>query len=168
MLSAAPHSESPELASHVVGTGPIGAPDAVVLARRLFSRPSRVVLLGAAIGAMSMVDLYLTLLYLTHTGMSEANPLARAIIAYQSPMVLAVWKLLTVSACVGILFLIRHKRSAEMGAWVGVVVLGALMTHWIRYIDETEELKPLISAVASEIDEEWVQIDPASIGRLIP
>lgn len=125
-------------------------------------------ILGAAIGAMSMIDLYLTLLYLTHSGMSEANPLARAIIAYQSPFILAVWKLLTVVLSVGILYLIRHKRSAELGAWVGAVVLGALMTHWTRYIDITEELKPNMAPIAQQMDENWVHIDPAAIGPMIP
>ncbi|MFK7883340.1 MAG: DUF5658 family protein [Phycisphaerales bacterium] len=138
------------------------------LIRTFMSRPSRVVILGGAIGAMSMIDLYLTLLYLTHTGMSEANPLARAIIAYQSPFVLAVWKLLTVTFCVGILYLIRHKRSAELGAWVGAIVLGLLMTHWARYIEESVEYKPLISTIAADVDEDWVFIDPASVGSMTP
>ena len=105
-------------------------PDLGPVARRaICSRPFRVIALGSAIAAMSSVDLYLTLLYLTHTGMPEANPLARAMIAYQSPFVLTVWKTLTVALCVGILFLIRHKRSAEFGAWAGVCVLALLMSQ---------------------------------------
>lgn len=121
-------------------------------------RPVRVVLLGAAIAAMSVVDLYLTLLYLTNTGMSEANPVARAIIAYQSPAVLGVWKALTVSLCVGILYLIRERRSAELGAWIGALVLGWLMVHWARYADYKQDLSPEFFLVGAEIDPEFVRI----------
>lgn len=134
---------------------------------RLFApiarRPFRVVLLGVAIALMSMVDLYLTMLYLTHTGMSEANPVARAIIAYQSPIVLAVWKTLTVALCVGILFLIRERRSAELGAWVGVGVLALLMAHWSRYIDYKIEMTPEFHLVANQIDPGFVRL-----GQVVP
>ncbi len=126
-------------------------------------RPSRVVLLVAAIAAMSVVDFYMTLLYLTNTGMSEANPLARAIIAYQSPAVLGVWKALTVSLCVGILYLIRERRSAELGAWVGVAVLGWLMVHWARYADYKRDVPAEFHLVGAEIDPAFVRI-----GRVVP
>ncbi len=135
---------------------------------RLGSRAFRVVALSAAILAMSLVDLYLTILYLTHTGMSEANPLARAIIAYQSPLVLALWKLTTVAFSVGILFLVRHRRSAEVGAWVGFVVLGLLMSHWTRYITELSDLKAEIGPTAMQMDDAWVFFDPAATTQLIP
>ena len=121
-------------------------------------RPVRVVFLGAAITGMSCVDLYLTLFYLTNTGMSEANPLARAIIAYQSPAVLGIWKALTVSLCVGILYLIRERRSAELGAWVGAMVLAWLMIHWARYADYKQNLSHEFFLVGAEIDPEFVRI----------
>jgi hypothetical protein len=126
-------------------------------------RPFRVVLLGSLIAAMSLIDLYLTLLYLTNSGMSEANPLARAIIAYQSPAVLAIWKALTVSLCVGILYLVRDRRSAEWGAWVGAVVLALLMAHWTRYIDHK-------MGWAAEFQTAGADIDPAFVrlGRAVP
>ena len=135
---------------------------------RLATRPFRVVALSAAILAMSIVDLYLTILYLTHTGMSEANPLARAIIAYQSPLVLALWKLTTVAFSVGILFLVRHRRSAEVGAWVGFLVLGLLMSHWTRYITELSDLKAEIGPTAMQMDDAWVFFDPAPATRRTP
>ncbi len=126
-------------------------------------RRSRVVLLGSAIAAMSVVDLYMTLLYLTHTGMSEANPLARLIISYQSPAVLGVWKALTVSLCVGILYLIRERRSAELGAWVGVAVLGWLMVHWARYADCKRDVPAEFHLVGPQIDPKFVRI-----GHVVP
>lgn len=124
----------------------------------LLARPFRVVLLLTLIAAMSFVDLYLTLLYLTHTGMSEANPVARALIAYQSPLVLGVWKCLTVALCVGILYLFRERRSAELGAWAGACVLGCLMAHWSNYIDFKASVAPEFHLVGAEIDPVYVRL----------
>lgn len=125
-------------------------------------RPFRVVTLSLAIAVMSAADLYLTLLYLTHTGMSEANPLARLMIAYQSPAVLASWKALTVFLCLGILYLVRDRRSAELGAWTGAAVLAWLMTHWATYIEEKTNLGPDFQLVSAEIDPRFVRIDAAA------
>lgn len=131
--------------------------------RMLANRPFRVVLLVAAIAAMSLVDLYLTLLFLTHTGMSEANPLARAMIAYQSPAILAAWKCTTVLLSVGILIYIRDRRSAELGAWIGAVVLALLMAHWTRYIDHKVSFTQEMQLVSAEIDPSFV-----SLGQVVP
>ncbi len=100
------------------------------------NRSSRVIVLIALIAVMSMVDLYLTILYVTHTGMNEVNPLARAMMEYQSPAVLGIWKIATVLLGVGILAIIRTKRSAELGAWIGCMILALLMSHWVSYINE--------------------------------
>lgn len=125
------------------------------------------IILASAIAAMSAVDLYLTLLYLTHAGMSEANPFARAVIELQSPQVLALWKALTVSLSLGIFYLVRHTRSAELGAWIGVTVLGVLMTHWVHYINHTTTLRADHPAVAVQMDSAWVSLDPDA-RRVIP
>lgn len=106
------------------------------LASSFKDRSFRVITLIALIAAMSVIDLYLTILYVTHTGMNEVNPLARAMMEYQSPAVLGLWKAATVTLGVGILAFIRKKRSAELGAWVGCLILGLLMTHWVAYIHE--------------------------------
>lgn len=129
----------------------------------LARRPYRVVLLGVLIAAMSGVDLYLTMLYLTHSGMSEGNPIARAMIAYQSPEVLAAWKALTVALCVGILYLIRERRSAEIGAWVGALVLSVLMAQWSRYIAFKVDLAPEFHLVGGDVDPAFVRL-----GRVTP
>lgn len=154
----------PAARSPGVPANPAGRPTGLLrLLAPIARRPFRVVLLAVAIALMSMVDLYLTMLYLTHTGMSEANPVARAIIAYQSPVVLAVWKTLTVALCVGILFLIRERRSAELGAWFGAAVLGLLMAHWTRYIDYKVEMTPEFHMVAHQVDPGFVRL-----GQVVP
>lgn len=155
---------APRPASHA-GTVLLAPPSplarAALLPAAIRRRPFRVVTLSVAIAVMSAADLYLTLLYLTHTGMSEANPLARMMIAYQSPAVLASWKALTVFLCLGILYLVRDRRSAELGAWTGVAILAWLMTHWATYIDEKTHLGPDFQLVSAEIDPRFVRIDPA-------
>lgn len=133
-----------------------------VFRRRAF----RVLLLGVAIAAMSSVDLYLTLLYVTNTGMNEMNPLARAMMQYQSPLVLTIWKALTVTVSVGILLLIRKQRSAEIGAWAGCLVLGWLMVHWSSFIYETRHMNLEWVHEIAVGDPTWVVIDAAPDGAL--
>lgn len=127
-------------------------------------RTFRVTLLGLTIIAMSSVDLYLTILYVTHTGMNEMNPLARAMMAYQSPFVLSVWKALTVAISVGILLLLRKQRSAELGAWAGCLVMGWLMLHWSLFISETQHMDIQIMHEVAVGDPTWVMMEVLPTG----
>jgi disulfide bond formation protein DsbB len=128
-------------------------------------RTFRVLILVLAIAAMSAVDLYLTLLYVTHTGMNEMNPLARAMMDYQSPTVLALWKAATVGLSIGILMMIRKQRSAEIGAWAGCLVLGWLMSHWTVFIYETRHLNLEVVHEIAAGDPTWILIDAAPPAR---
>lgn len=130
-------------------------------------RSFRVIVLIALIAAMSMVDLYLTILYVTHSGMNEVNPLARAMMEYQSPAILGIWKLGTLALGIGILALIRHKRSAEMGAWIGCLILGLLMSHWVSYIDEHSRMTQGPIQVNALGDPSWVFFESSTIGPRI-
>lgn len=130
----------------------------------LTKRGCRVLMLVLAIAAMSAVDLYLTLLYLTNVGMNEMNPLARAMIEYQSPGVLALWKCGTVVLCSGILLIIRKQRSAEIGAWVGCLVLGWLMSHWMVFIHETRDIDLQIVHEIARGDPTWVAMPGSGNG----
>lgn len=132
----------------------------------LARRGCRVGLLGLAIAIMSGVDLYLTLLYVTHTGMNEMNPLARAMMEYQSPALLALWKAATVTLSVGILLMIRKKRSAEIGAWIACLFLGWLMSHWILFIEETRGMNIEVVHELAAGDHTWVTIDAST--RMLP
>lgn len=147
----------------------IGAPRQV---QRVFlTRSFRVLALSIAIVVMSSVDLYLTILYITHSGMNEMNPLARAMMEYQSPSILAVWKMGTVVLSVGILLLIRKQRSAECGAWVGCLVLGWLMTHWVGFIDDNAKLNLEIAHALNRDNPNWILMttsaDPAIAPRRV-
>jgi len=139
-------------------TNPAG-PSLSTLPKLFTDRSFRVIVLVALIAVMSMVDLYLTVLYITHTGMNEVNPLARAMMEYQSPAILGLWKVATVTLGVGILAIIRRKRSAEFGAWIGCLILGLLMTHWVAYINEHARLSDAPIQINAFGDPNWVYIE---------
>lgn len=113
-------------------------------------------MLAIAIAIMSAFDLYLTILYITHTGMNEMNPLARAMMEYQSPAILALWKGCTVLLSVGILLIIRKQRSAELGAWVGCLVMGWLMIHWGSFIHNSKEVDIDTLIAQSKDNPSWI------------
>ena len=152
------HAIRPILQSMTVRVNPI-KPALAAPARIFMNRSSRVIVLIALITVMSVVDLYLTILYITHTGMNEVNPLARAMMEYQSPAILGVWKLATVTLGVGILAFIRHKRSAEFGAWAGCMILVMLMAHWVAYIEEHSRISDGPMQVNALGDPNWVYFE---------
>jgi len=127
-------------------------------------RSSRVIVLITLIAAMSIVDLYLTILYITHWGMNEVNPLARAMMEYQSPAILVLWKLATVTLGIGILAMVRRKRTAELGAWVGFLILGLLMTHWVAFINEHSRITDGPIQIDAMGDPSWIYMESDLLG----
>jgi len=124
-------------------------------------RCRRVVLLAAAIIVMSIGDLALTLTYLQSLGMAESNPLARLVIDLGSAELLILWKLATVTACVSILLWKSRAPSAEVGAWIGALVLCGLMLHWKNYVRTAPPAPPSIAAGSINIDDRWTTLSPA-------
>ena len=55
----------------------------------------------------------------------------------------------------------RNKRSAECGAWVGCLVLGWLMTHWVVFIHETRDMNLEVLQEIASGDPTWVMIEGA-------
>lgn len=162
-----PSPTSEPAASAGACPGAIRAP-VIGIGRLIGTRSFRVITLVTMIAVMSVVDLYLTILYVTHTGMSEANPLARAMMGYQSPTILALWKLATVVLSLGILVVIRKKRSAEIGAWIECFVLAWLMVHWTGYIDLSAEMPDRLVEGDPRLDPNWIMMDAeAGLGNLI-
>ena len=123
-------------------------------------------LLVVTIIVLSVADLYMTLAHLRSAGMGEANPLARMVISYQSPLLLSLWKL----ACVGLASLIfvlaRYRRSAEAACWVCCLVMTGLTVHWINYSNEaaaaTQEIGNLLGG---DRPADWVSIGVEGSGR---
>ena len=93
-------------------------------------RALRVSLLLLATVLTGVIDLLLTLNYVTSIGMIELNPLARLLMKYDGPSGIVLWKLLTLSLAVGILFRARHRRFAEVAAWCCFLVSIALALRW--------------------------------------
>lgn len=123
------------------------------------SRHIRVVALIAAVIAMSMGDLYMTMAYLRTVGMDEANPLARLVISYGCPGALAAWKVLTLTLGMFILFRLRRTRGGELGAWCCFSMLLALTLHWADYNRDVTDLTPEVAALASSGDPAWITIN---------
>lgn len=128
-------------------------------------RDLRVVVLVIAIVAMSAGDLYMTVTFLTHGGMIESNPFARAVILQNSPAMLALWKGTTVAMAASILLYARRRGSAELAAWIGVATMTMLTIHWLRYIDETAYYTQMIAMaqhcpdLQQLVGEDWISID---------
>ncbi len=97
-------------------------------------RTGRVLWLLAGITVLSLADLLLTLTYMMSVGMNEGNPIAAWIVtATQSPWALAMYKLVTVTICVGLLYRVRHQRVGELAAWCSLLILVALSVWWNQY-----------------------------------
>ena len=94
------------------------------------------VLLLGAIALLSLGDLVMTLQVASSMGMVEVNPVARALMATGSPLFVVAWKCATVALACGILYHFRRAWAAQLGAWVGFLVLVWLTVHWAMFINE--------------------------------
>jgi hypothetical protein len=122
-------------------------------------RGIRVWLLVATIVILSMADLYMTLTHLRGAGMGEANPLARLVISYNSPMLLSVWKCACVFIACVILVMARHRWSGEAASWVCAGVLTVLTVHWAMYCAEAATLTNQIATMQADPPPNWVSMD---------
>lgn len=119
-------------------------------------RTRRVTILLGAILLLSLGDLALTLTHLTQAGMLEANPVARLVMAYNSPALLAAWTMLSVGLAVGILFYARRRALAEAAAWFCFLVLTWLTFRWAMYNQQISDLARYNAAFTSTVGVEWV------------
>ena len=122
------------------------------------ARARRVVLLCVAIVLMAWSDLSQTLSYVRNVGMIELNPLARAVMSQGGAPGLMIFKLLSVTLCVGILLSLRRRVQAELCAWVCVAGLLVLTGHWLHYNANVHALTPYIQELAASNAPEWVHM----------
>lgn len=137
-----------------VGGRVAGTPEELAKA----ARGIRVALLGAAVVVMSLVDLYITLLYLDAVGLAEENPLARAVMSQGSPGLLAGWKIVTLLPALLVFFVYRSRASVEALAWAACVVLALVTLRWGQYADETDLLMASMPAFEQGADHRWVTV----------
>jgi hypothetical protein len=109
------------------------------------------------IALVSAADLWLTLTYLTTGGMSEGNPIARWIIGLNSSWVLGLFKVALVSFTCVVLWKARSRRSAQIAAAVGCVMMAWLCFRWHGY---TSTVATEVAAL-NELTEApvWVRIE---------
>ena len=123
-------------------------------------RAIRVWLLVGTIIILSLADLYMTLAHLRSTGMGEANPLARFVMSYNSPLILSAWKCACIALASLILVLARFRRSGEIACWLGCTVLTALTIHWIGYCTEAASFTNQINDMRQgDTAANWVSMD---------
>jgi hypothetical protein len=115
-------------------------------------------LLGACI-LMSLLDLELTLLFASQVGMIEMNPLARMVMEHQSPLLLVLYKVVTVGLGCGILYWARHIRYAEIGTWICFFVLTALSIRWLHFAVEIPQFTPGYMSLPEVYPAMWVKFD---------
>ncbi|MBY0262667.1 MAG: DUF5658 family protein [Phycisphaerales bacterium] len=121
-------------------------------------RSLRVLTLLTAIVFMSLGDLYMTLVHLSTIGMGEANPIARYVIGFNSPALLAVWKLSSVLLACLIFAKFRTRVSTEAACWLCTGVLVVLTLMWINYSAEITTLTCSLPAITQAEYSAWVHI----------
>jgi len=116
-------------------------------------RARRVSVLVASFAVLGLADLALTLSYMGGIGLFEGNPLARALALGGGPTTLAAFKLLTILLSAVILFALRTKRSAELAAWLCVLVISVVSLEWRKYSSAADEIVLALQAVESPFGE---------------
>jgi Domain of unknown function (DUF5658) len=125
----------------------------------LRDRRMRVILLLVACLAMSAADLAMTLTHAQTIGFAEANPLAREIMQMGSSLFITAWKLASVTISVGLLYLTRHTRSGELGAWLSLAILVWLMGRWSVYNQQVREFSCDLALSQTYSSHHWVKMD---------
>lgn len=107
---------------------------------------------------LSLADLWMTLEHLTHIGMFESNPVARAVMSHGSPALLSIWKILSVAFAMGLLYLARRRWLGEAAMWAAVIVLVWLMGRWIVYSDHVVTISHSAILAAEHAETSWVSM----------
>lgn len=121
-------------------------------------RTSRVTTLIIAILLASLADLALTLTFLTSVGMSEANPVARAIISTGSIALVVAFKLALSAAACAIFWIARRRTSGEIGALAGALLMAWLIVRWHDYIDQSYIFTAGLDGKQHQYDSRWVAL----------
>ncbi len=120
-------------------------------------RSVRVTWLLGGVVALSLVDLFLTVTYLTSVGMSEGNPIAAWLLSTTNSIwPLALYKLATVAVCVSLLYANRYKRQSELASWCALSILVALSIWWNQY-SQYQPFLPLADDHIVLVGDEFIQ-----------
>lgn len=122
------------------------------------ARSQRVLILLLGTTVMCLADLYMTLLFVQNVGMIENNPLARLVMAHNSPALVVLWKLALTVFGVGVLVFFRRFRAAEIAAWVVFVAMTGLMVHWKGFAQGAAAAAEEYHLLAMTDDPRWVTL----------
>jgi hypothetical protein len=103
------------------------------------NRTQRVAYLLVTVALVSAADLYLTLHYLTTTGMAEGNPIARLVMSFGQSWILGVWKFALVTFTLMVIWTHRKRVFSECAAWFCALVMGWLCVQWYDYTKHVAE-----------------------------
>lgn len=112
----------------------------------LSRRGTRIAIAIGVASVLGLADLWLTVHFMTTTGMNELNPIARAIVGL-SPMALVCYKLLCMLVNGLILTSLRGRPSAELAAWACVALMVALTAHWHQFTGGVHEIASMDPAM---------------------
>lgn len=99
-------------------------------------RSTRVWALSIAIYALSMLDLYLTLLYVRPGYFAELNPVGVWAMGYGTSALILVKVAMTLLA-LAILISARRRLDSEIASWLCLGVMLALTVHWVSILQLT-------------------------------
>lgn len=123
------------------------------------ARTIRIALLLTAVACMSLGDLYMTLTYATTVGMIESNPLARLLMVHLGAGALIAFKVAMLLLTLLLLWKMRARRCAELGAWCCFVILLWLTIRWVNYNALMAEFSVIDLHMAQVFEPRWVRID---------
>lgn len=129
-------------------------------------RARRISILIVAMVMMGIADLMCTLTYMRTSGMLEANPLARFVLASGAADgaagQLVMFKALTIVLSCGTLYITRRHRQAELSAWACTAMMLVLTTHWINYNRSVSAFTNDMAVLAmseGEFEPMWVKLE---------
>lgn len=123
------------------------------------SRGERTLIVLIGVALLSLGDLYMTLTFATSVGMIEGNPIARAVMALNCPILLIWWKAVMLVVTIALLVACRKRRVGELGAWLCLFILLWLTVRWGHYSDAMPELTQHLPKIAMMEAERWVLIE---------
>jgi hypothetical protein len=130
---------------------PTGAPAA--------ERRRRVGTVLLALVGLSVVDLLLTLGFMTSVGMYEDNPIAVWLVRWTgTTQAVAAFKVASLAVAVGVLYALRSRPQGEVGAWLALTVLVLVTLQWARYADCIGETELMALAELGRMETGWVQV----------
>lgn len=120
------------------------------------SRRWRVGTLLSAVVLMGVTDLLITLEFLMIGAMWEDNPIARSVMSYESPEVLALWKMVSLTPLAYVTLRYGQRALCEVAVWVCFVAMAVVMVRWSMYCGVADTMPFVELSMTPAQDHDWV------------